>query len=228
MQRIDILQKLINKNNYNRYVEIGTYKGATILNLKCENKITIDPVIRISWKRKLKWILKNPTNLRNRYFEMTSDDFFGNHSGCLKKGVDIFFIDGLHTFRASLNDVLNSLRYLNKDGTIVMHDCYPPHKAASIAASSFGKAKELKPDGWNGQWCGDVWKTIVYLKWKFSDILEVNVLDTDFGLGIITKKSDVLEFEFDQALYNEIIELDYSYLKSNPGQIGLINEMSLF
>ena len=221
MQRIDILQELINKNNYKRYVEIGTYKGTTILTLKCETKIAVDPKIKISWKRKLKWILKNPTNLRNSYFQMTSDEFFRNEFKKIENGIDLFFIDGLHTFEASLKDVLNSLKFLNAGGTILMHDCFPPHRAAAIPASSYGRAKAKEPEGWNGQWCGDVWKTILYLKRALDSELNVSVWNTDFGLGVITLNKTLVSYCIDKRLFDEINELDYSYLMNNTKELGL-------
>lgn len=57
---------------------------------------------------------------------------------------DIVLIDGLHTFRATLEDCLNSLAYLDSSGVIVVHDCYPPHKASALVANDAEDAEKKK------------------------------------------------------------------------------------
>ena len=43
--------------------------------------------------------------------------------------------------------------------------------------------------GWTDEWCGDSWKTIPYLIKNNLD-LNISVLNTDYGLGIITKRDN--------------------------------------
>lgn len=212
MNRTEVLQEFIARKKYSTYIEIGTYKGASFLPLKCLNKMAVDPYMHISWRRKLKWMIKNPYNVSNKYFELTSDEFFRKKSQKLEKMAlpSLFFIDGLHTFKASLQDVLNSLKYTRKGGLIVMHDCYPPSLAAATPARSFKEAKEKSVKGWTGQWCGDVWKTIVYLKNLYPQTLDVVVLNTDFGLGIVKiKNEDILDTEIEEVLFNEVNSMLY-------------------
>ena len=220
MDRIQILQKLIDKNNFKSYLEVGTFRGESFLPLKCKKKIAVDPKFQISKKEKFEWILKNPTNLGNRYFEMTSENFFDSQQKILSEGIDIVFIDGLHTFKASLNDVLNSIQYLNMNGVIVLHDCFPPHKAASLYASSEDEAmaKFHRFKGWTGEWCGDVWKTIIYLRRKYFKECDVVVLDTDYGLGIIQlkNKNENIDLEVDVELFEEVNKMSYEELMGNP------------
>lgn len=87
-----------------------------------------------------------PCNINNKYFEETSDDFFLKREDHLKKvkQLDVMLIDGLHTYRASLKDVLNSLKYLNEKGMIVMHDCYPPFKADALPTDNYPTPEEQK------------------------------------------------------------------------------------
>lgn len=152
---------------------------------------------------------------------MTSDSFFNEKRKFLEVNnkFELIFIDGLHTFYASLNDVLNSLKYLSKGGFIVMHDCFPPHEAAATPAESAFEARKKHDGNWPGDWCGDVWKTIVYLKESFKNQMEISVINTDFGLGILKIKSDNLNLNFNQDLFNSINELDYDYLVQNPEKI---------
>ncbi|MCH4821594.1 class I SAM-dependent methyltransferase [Gramella lutea] len=232
MDRLKVLQELIDQNGYQKYLEIGVHKGFVFLELKCPKKVAIDPKFQIDFHYKLKKLFKRPYNFRNKYFEMTSDKFFIEHKKFIKAfgAFDLVFVDGLHTFEGSLKDVLNSLNYLHEDGCVVVHDCFPPRKAAATPANSYQEVNLLKPDGWNGLWCGDVWKTIVYLKKLYKDELEVLVLDTDFGLGIIKPKNGpVKDLEINQEVFLQINDLDYDYLLTNPNEIiGLRNKNYLF
>ena len=76
---------------------------------------------------------------------MTSDQFFEEN----KSTFDLIFIDGLHVYEQVLKDIDNSLRVLNDNGVILIHDCLPSkiwHQTIPQTHSS---------------WNGDVWKSIV-------------------------------------------------------------------
>jgi len=187
MNRIDVIQKIIDRKKARTYLEIGVRAGDAFLKIKARNKYGVDPCFAISPWKKFRYYFKNPYNVFNRYFAVTSDVFFVREKVLLsRQGLDVVFIDGLHTFEQSLKDVLNSLSYLNPNGVIVLHDCNPTSAAAAMPARSFEEIATLNPPGFTGIWNGDVWKTIVYLRATRKD-LNVFVLDCDFGLGIVTK-----------------------------------------
>ena len=226
MDRITLIQNLINKKRYRRYLEIGTYKGVSFLPIRCRKKIAVDPFFKVRRKEKLKWLFKNPFNFRNSYFRMKSDVFFKEQKLFLeKRRPDIVLVDGLHTFEASLNDVLNSLRHLSEKGVIIMHDCYPPHKAAATPGTSSADAKKAGVEGWTGQWCGDVWKTIIYLREQYNGVLDVFVLNTDMGLGVIKQKNKkALELAINRELFKKVDAMNYEEMTSNAQKlIGLRN-----
>jgi len=230
MNRKELLQYLIDKFNYEHYLEIGVHKGKTFLPIECRKKIAVDPAFRIYPVYLLKYIVRNRTNLRNSYYQMTSEKFFTKRLSRFKPEnyPDIVFIDGLHTFEASLKDVLEALYYLKPEGSIVLHDCFPPTKAAAIPGRSLAEAAGKNVEGWTGAWCGDVWKTIVYLKQSFPDDLEISVLNTDMGLGIVRKSSNRKEFILRKELFDQILKYDYQYLQQNPEtKIGLMNTEKL-
>lgn len=219
MNRFNLLQDLINRYGYEKFLEIGTHKGKTFLPLKCKYKTAVDPSFRIPIRFFFKQLFKNPTNFRNRYYRMTSDAFFAKKKGYLEeKGKpDLIFIDGLHTFEASLNDVLNSLKYLNLNGTIVLHDCFPPSKASATPAKSLKEAAKMDIPDWKGAWCGDVWKTVAYLKKKYDKDLKINVLNVDLGLGIIClNENRVIDENLDPVLFNLINQKSYEELQEDP------------
>jgi hypothetical protein len=144
---------------------------------------------------------------------MTSDAFFQQKSGQLfnEKGIDVAFIDGLHTDEQTYKDVLNVLDCLSDGGVILLHDCNPPTESSAFPAASWEDAARAKPDGWNGCWCGDVWKTVVRLRSCHED-LRVFVLDCDWGVGVVHrgKPDSVL------GLPERAVEtMTYQYLEKN-------------
>lgn len=177
MNRIEVIEKLLKATHATTYLEIGVRYGTIFLPLKVKRKIAVDPHFAIPLARRL----LHPFNLfQAKYYAETSDDFFARHSDLFAtEKIDVAFIDGLHTYEQSLKDVENCLKHLSPRGVIIMHDCNPPSAAAALPTM----AESLAVPG-NKAWCGDVWKTIVRLRSTRPD-LDVSVLDTDYGLGIV-------------------------------------------
>ena len=143
---------------------------------------------------------------------MTSDDFFATESELLANhGLDLVLVDGLHTYEQSLKDVLNSLKYLNDGGVIVIHDCHPSSEAAAYPVQS--EARNIP--GWKGAGMGDVWKTIVYLRSLQPD-LNVFVLNCDCGLGIVTKGTPENMLEYSEE---DIAHLTYKDFEPNKERL---------
>lgn len=207
IDRIYIIQKIIEHVKARTYLEIGVREGECFLRIKARRKIAVDPQMHITPTRKRKYIFRYFFNLFNRYVRLTSDDYFMRERELLKRtGLDVIFIDGLHTYEQSLKDVLNALEYLNPGGVIIMHDCNPSSEAAALPAASYEHAANIL--GFSGEWNGDVWKTIVHLRSSRKD-LDVFVLDCDQGLGIIARREPeaVLSFtpgEIDRLSYKDL------------------------
>jgi len=183
-----VIQEVIKKIRAKRYLEIGVRDGECFLRIRAPKKIAVDPHLAISPKKKRKYTVKNLSNLFNQYVETSSDEFFSSNRGLLTaRGLDVVFIDGLHTYSQSLKDVQHALQYLHDDGVIIMHDCNPRSEAAAYPAQSYQHAERMDIPGFTGEWNGDVWKTIVYLRSHRKD-LDVFVLDCDQGLGVIVKR----------------------------------------
>lgn len=155
MNRIEIINGLIKKNGYKSYLEIGVQAGHCFSQIECENKIGVDP---------------DKSSAATVY--LSSDDFFEVN----EDKFDIIFIDGLHHSEQVKNDIENSLRFLNKGGTIVMHDCLPTTK----------RMQEI-PLQEQVEWTGDTWKA--YLHYRSNPNLTMAVVNVDWGCGIITKGS---------------------------------------
>jgi len=105
--RYHIINHLINKYQYKKYLEIGVGEGNTFNNVEIENKTGVDPNSKSS-----------------SIHTITSDEFFDKNT----EKFDIIFIDGLHLDYQVDKDIINSISRLNTSGSIVLHDCNPPTK----------------------------------------------------------------------------------------------------
>lgn len=186
MKRLKVIQKIIDCKNAQTYLEIGVEGGDVFLKIKAREKIAVDPKILITKKSRWRAIFKYFYNISNKYYEMKSDVFFETKTYFIKNGLDVVFIDGLHTYEQTLRDVHNCLKLLKEDGVIILHDCNPVSESAAYPADSWEQTESFELEGWTGEWSGDVWKTIVYLRSTRKD-LKIFVLDCDYGIGIITK-----------------------------------------
>tara|TARA_R100000388_G_C7232720_1_gene155738 strand:+ start:425 stop:1009 length:585 start_codon:yes stop_codon:yes gene_type:complete len=107
----DIINYLIEKNGYSKFLEIGVRENAgklSIDHIKCEHRDGVDIVPGRC----------NYTMTSDQFFEMISPD----------QTYDIIYIDGDHEKTQVLKDVENSLKHLNPGGTILCHDVNPPEE----------------------------------------------------------------------------------------------------
>jgi len=171
MTRTEVINLLIEKNNYKSYLEIGIDNPANNFNkIKIEDKTGVDPYdqkLRVAthWNDNNKEVFSKQIQ-----YVMTSDEFFKQNS----KKFDIVFIDGLHLDHQVRKDVESSLKFLNENGTIILHDCLPERYEG-----------QLEKDIGYGWW-GTVWKTFALYRITRND-LDMKTIDTDCGLGVIKK-----------------------------------------
>ena len=153
LNRWDIINILIKKNNYKSYLEVGTQDPNSNFNkIEIENKVSIDPFPR-----------------GEVTFVGTSDEYFQSILEDVK--FDIIFIDGLHHDDQVLRDIENSLNHLSDIGIIVCHDCLPITE----------HMQERNDHG--GVWLGDVWKAIAKLRVERIDLdIKVVDTDLGCGL----------------------------------------------
>ena len=190
-----IIQKFIDELDAKVYLEIGYFHGGNFVNIQCAVMYTCDPEPR-GTRKYLKHKLSNVGKCKTKLFAVTSDDFFRSQNSLLAKTpLDVVYVDGLHTFEQSLRDVINAFKFLSPGGVVFVDDCNPRDAAIAMPAISLDEAKEKVAqanengritDKWSGEWCGDVWKTIAQL--RNYDCLNVTVLDTHTGLGVVTLK----------------------------------------
>lgn len=197
--RVSIIQSELDRFKHPRYLEIGIFDGLVFLRVKAKAKVAVDPEVRIPRLRGL----VAAVDRRIEIHEMPSDDYFSS----IAPGVtfDVVFVDGLHLYEQALRDAENALRHLSDDGVVLMHDCNP----TAEAVASRNPEDALRSG--HRAWCGDVWKAIVHLRATKAD-LEVSVLDTDFGIGVVRKSEGSPCLDLNPA---EIAGLEYSDLVAN-------------
>ncbi len=120
---------------------------------------------------------------------------------------DVIFVDGLHTYEQVHRDVQNSLRCLNKDGYIVMHDLLPRNWIEQ-------HRPQLTP---SGPYLSDGWKTAF-------DLLKVTGIDfklvkIDHGVGVIRKKDSSATLK---NSFSELLDKQFSYFVDNIEKLPVI------
>jgi glutamate mutase epsilon subunit len=170
--RSEIIKKIIDKKKYESYLELGCDKDSNFSKIKIKNKIGVDS--------KLGGTLK-----------MTSDEFFENNEIYF----DCIFIDALHIYEQVRKDILNSVKFLNAHGIIIVHDCLPKKIWNQIVPQIYG------------HWNGDVWKAIVEAR-TMKDI-DTYTCKADHGLGIILKRPNKNLLSLDTNDFKKLKFKDY-------------------
>lgn len=183
MNRIEFLNRLVEFYRYRKYLEIGVARGDCLGKVQAALKVGIDPDPLVQQ-------LNIPDSL---LFCATSDTFFAALNG--RNFFDLVFIDGLHHHEQVHRDVVNALDSLGVGGTIVLHDCNPTSEEMQRVPRA------------QMEWTGDCWRAIVRLRTTRPD-LQVSVLDTDYGLGVIRRgRSErlMLEKRWDEVTWNDLV-----------------------
>jgi SAM-dependent methyltransferase len=172
--RYHLIQHIIDKYSFSNYLEIGCDKNQTFSKINILNKVGVDPV--------------SGGTIRD-----TSDNFFNNNFNKF----DIIFIDGLHHYNQISKDIQNSLKILNNDGFILIHDCLPRTMAHQAVPR------------YRGSWNGDVWKSIVKL--RTDKDLDIFTCEIDFGVAVIRKKANIKILKLDFENFKDLKFNDYYF-----------------
>lgn len=183
------------------YLEIGVRNPSLNFDLiNAKHKYSVDPGLEFK---------ENPVD-----FKVTSDEFFkGLEKGLyLTKDIkfDVIFIDGLHLAEQVDRDIENALNYLNNDGFIVLHDCNPPTEWNAREEHQY----RLSPAGNN--WNGTTWKA--FFKWRKKLKNTTICVDTDWGVGIISKVKQFEQTDFPNNSFYEYKVFD----QTRKGSLNLV------
>lgn len=159
-----LIEQIALTTNVKSYLELGISDGRTfkLLERRIPNSVGVD--FR-------DWLGSNKVG---KFFHMKTDEFFSQNEDTF----DLIFIDADHTSQQAIKDFENSLKILNKNGTIVIHDTDPINKNYLAI-----------------QFCNDSYKLVDFI--RMNQDLECITLPVGVaGLTIVRRKDDrrVLNF----------------------------------
>jgi len=182
-QRWDLMNYLIDRYKLTNYLEIGVNDALCIRKINAPYKDGVDPYPGSE---------VGGGDYPEINYPISSDDFFGLIKNYDTK-YDMIFIDGLHHSTQVDKDIQNSLNHIKEGGFIILHDCNPPEFKMQVVP----RVEDL--------WNGDVWKSVAKLRCTKQN-LEICVVDTDWGVGIIQKGIQEI---YDKSSLEECLTYDY-------------------
>tara|TARA_Y100000817_G_C16768296_1_gene504914 strand:+ start:59 stop:769 length:711 start_codon:yes stop_codon:yes gene_type:complete len=172
--RQHIVQTIIDKKTYKSYLEIGCRDDDLFSRINCDKKVGVDPISGGTLRIK-----------SDNFFDKNTDKF------------DCVFIDGLHEYHQVKKDIINSLKYINENGIILLHDCLPDN----VFTQAIPRCKK--------NWNGDVWKSIV--EFRANPEVDVYTCYADQGIGIIFKRKNRNLLKTDTKNFFNLKFKDYFY-----------------
>ncbi len=174
-KRTDVINLLLSKRvEKTCYLEIGVRNPDDNYNrINADEKYSVDPGLEFK---------SNPVD-----FKMTSDEFFERlSSGSILSSeirFDVIFIDGLHLADQVDRDIIHSLKFLKRDGFVVLHACNPPTEWHSREDYHFLHSPA------RGNWNGTTWKA--FLKWRSNPSVHSCCIDSDWGIGVLSREHPI-------------------------------------
>jgi len=163
--RSDVINSITKSEQ--KYLEIGVEYGQTFLqtHFKPENKTGVDPDPKFDIKGK-----------EFKFSKVTSDDFFkaladskkDRFQDLKKKDLyNVIFIDGMHQSEYFLRDFNNSVKVLEKDGSLFIDDILPLtyNEQLKIPRKHYYENGILK---YGEEWTGDIWKVVYHILKNYS------------------------------------------------------------
>lgn len=207
--RYELINILIDKYEFNDYLEIGYQQGINYNKINIKNKTAVDPspLMNIS-TNDVDIINGIYVERKNNLYLTTSDLFFQKFT----YKYDIIFIDGLHTYDQVKKDFDNSIKSLNPNGVIVLHDMNPDDVFYNGSIITGEERSKSFDEG--GQWNGDCFKLAIDISNGLYNY-EYVTLDMDNGCMV------VFPFIERKVYENRNITKDYNSL--NNDRVNILN-----
>jgi hypothetical protein len=165
MRKYEIVNTLIAKNRYRRYLEIGTPLAG----------FRFSRIDRTNLSLCHRLMYRCPASFQDGA-EITFRSQDDRISQLINPAMsyDLIFIDAHHTLECSLRDLQAALDMLSPEGAIVAHDCCPTRKSAAT------------PWFHPGSWTGVTYCAYIDFVLSHPD-LDYYTVDSDFGCGVIKR-----------------------------------------
>ena len=204
------------------YLEIGIDRATTFQKISVENKTGIDPV-------------KIPLPIR---FKLLNAKIYREYSNFYLERIpsdtkwDLFFIDGLHEYNQTLDDILNCILHSKPESVLIIDDVVPCDKFSAIPDQNECYLKRSESgDTRNKQWQGDVYKILEILHESRTTSLHYRTVCVDGSYRTVIWFADTVDFI---ELVEEIREgkftpSDYSkvFSKGIPSYFNLVQPEEL-
>jgi hypothetical protein len=159
-----------------RYLEIGVERGYTVDSINVRERVGVDPYPKFD-------MAKLPGGLT--FFEVTSDAYFDSLAP--EVTFDLAFLDGLHTFEQTRDDLFNALRHV-PNGVILIDDTVPSDEVASLPDLDESNKLRLEAEGRTGNWMGDVWKLVVYVENYLPELDFRTIVGRGYGQTLVWRR----------------------------------------
>lgn len=169
--KVDVVQHLAASRQYRRYLEIAT--TTTGFRFATAREVGFEDCVRCLYKCSEEFTDGQPIDFRSADLDISACLSTIRARGSL---FDVVFVDPHHTYECSLRDLREAFTLIPDGGALVVHDCDPPEKRLTAAT--------YMP----GQWCGTTYKAFIDFVLGREN-LEYCTVDTDFGCGVIIKRS---------------------------------------
>lgn len=160
-----LLYSLARKYNCKRYLEIGTYIGTSIniLTDLCDelHSLTFEPSQSVGTINRLKKFnipyygdrLAYSPKIVHHYGDSKVFDF-----NSIPQNIDLYFIDGDHSFNGVYCDTINVFKHRKPDSIVVWHDFKSDRHEVAWAVKTV-----LSPEDWKNVFCFDMNICGIYL-----------------------------------------------------------------
>jgi hypothetical protein len=211
----DVINILTSLKNNTKYLEIGVDQGATFDNIhNVSIKHGADPY----------------GASRNITHKMTSQMFFVMNNRFWNNKYDVVFIDGMHLIEFINDEIFESLKILNDDGFIVLHDTCPINEGAQMVIEEeyqeildtvisveekdrlkwHENTKKHDPIGYNG----DCWRLVPLLRKHYPNM---TILSIPNACVTILSKKKIPKFEGPQSqLLSNGLTVSLEQFSNNP------------
>jgi hypothetical protein len=207
--RYELINFLIKKYNFTDYLEIGYQQGINYNKINIKNKTAVDPspLMNIS-SNDVDIINGVYVEKKNNLYLIPSDLFFQKFT----YKYDIIFIDGLHTYEQVKNDFENSIKSLNPNGVIVLHDMNPDD--VNVNGHIISGEERAKSFNEGGQWNGDCFKLAIDI---YNGLYNYKYVTLDMDNGCMA----VFPFISREIYENKNITKDYKSLEND--RVNILN-----
>jgi hypothetical protein len=188
----ELILSILELTGCETFLELGVQSGMCLINATRIVKRAIGVDIKDIREQKV-----------GEFYECTTDEFFKNFTD----NVDIVFIDADHHFESARKDFENSLKLLNKNGIIIIHDTDPMSKDLLCQTR-----------------CGDSYKIINYIYNNHKELDIITLPLTLAGLSIIKRKDErrVLDFIPEDLFGFNILNKDVTLLITSCDRTDLL------